>query len=211
MAAKPKLPKPFELIAGHPALDLVNTLDNRFDPEKLVDLIPDYVSLLRFTHQSSLITDRQLRKLRRLQTTPQQQAATLTNTIRLRESLAAIIYAQLDHPVDQEKHLQSQLTHLETVLKQAASQLHLTSTPTHFEWTLKGISRNPDSPFLLLAQAASQLLTSPELAQLRACASPACRWLFLDISKNHSRRWCDMKICGNRNKARLFLARQSNA
>jgi len=33
-----------------------------------------------------------------------------------------------------------------------------------------------------------------------------CRWLFLDTSKNHTRRWCDMKVCGNRIKARRFKA-----
>jgi predicted RNA-binding Zn ribbon-like protein len=41
---------------------------------------------------------------------------------------------------------------------------------------------------------------------LRVCEKPDCRWLFLDTSKNHSRRWCDMKICGNRMKARRFKA-----
>ena len=205
MPAKPNPPKPFELNAGHPALDLVNTLDNRFDPARLVDLLPDYNSLLRFTHQSNLIADRQLRKLKRLDSTPQQQAATLAQTLQLRESLAAVTYAIVDQQALPEPHL----AQLETLLKQTATHLHLTPTPTQFQWTHKAISRNPASPFLLLAQSASQLLTSPAMNQLRACASPTCRWLFLDTSKNHSRRWCDMKICGNRNKARLHQARHS--
>lgn len=38
--------------------------------------------------------------------------------------------------------------------------------------------------------------------QIRVKVCPACRWLFLDKSKNQSRRWCDMKVCGNRAKAR---------
>jgi len=40
------------------------------------------------------------------------------------------------------------------------------------------------------------------------CAADDCAWVFLDTSKNHSRRWCDMKACGNRAKARRFNARQ---
>jgi predicted RNA-binding Zn ribbon-like protein len=46
------------------------------------------------------------------------------------------------------------------------------------------------------------LLTSDAMEHVHACKSETCRWVFLDTSKNHSRRWCDMKICGNRMKAR---------
>ena len=42
--------------------------------------------------------------------------------------------------------------------------------------------------------------------QVGMCAGDRCGWLFVDTSKNHSRRWCDMKICGNRMKARRFKA-----
>jgi hypothetical protein len=60
-----------------------------------------------------------------------------------------------------------------------------------------------------LAQSAARLVTSDEINRVRACASKTCRWLFIDASKNHSRRWCDMKICGNRMKARRFSARRA--
>ncbi len=51
------------------------------------------------------------------------------------------------------------------------------------------------------------LLTSPSLARVRHCASASCGWLFVDVSRNHSRRWCDMEDCGNRAKARRHYAR----
>jgi predicted RNA-binding Zn ribbon-like protein len=60
----------------------------------------------------------------------------------------------------------------------------------------------------MLAQAGCELMTSPDLHRLRACGNETCRWLFLDTSKNRTRRWCDMKICGNRMKARRFHARR---
>jgi predicted RNA-binding Zn ribbon-like protein len=50
-------------------------------------------------------------------------------------------------------------------------------------------------------------MTSEELARVSSCGADTCRWLFLDTSRNHSRRWCDMKVCGNRMKARRFQAR----
>jgi predicted RNA-binding Zn ribbon-like protein len=53
-----------------------------------------------------------------------------------------------------------------------------------------------------LALQAASLLTSPELARLKLCATLACDWLFLDTSKNGRRRWCQMSICGSREKAK---------
>jgi predicted RNA-binding Zn ribbon-like protein len=47
------------------------------------------------------------------------------------------------------------------------------------------------------------------MQRLRSCDNPECRWLFLDTSKNQTRRWCDMKLCGNRMKARRFKAQHS--
>jgi predicted RNA-binding Zn ribbon-like protein len=58
-----------------------------------------------------------------------------------------------------------------------------------------------------IARTASRLLTSPRLARVRPCAAETCGWWFLDDSKNGSRRWCDMKICGNREKLRRFRDR----
>jgi predicted RNA-binding Zn ribbon-like protein len=57
-----------------------------------------------------------------------------------------------------------------------------------------------------LALRVEALMTGERLQALRECGNPECRWLFLDTSKNHTRRWCDMKICGNRMKARRFKA-----
>lgn len=55
-----------------------------------------------------------------------------------------------------------------------------------------------------VAESASELLPSPEAASLRQCPGEECGWLFLDTSRNHARRWCQMKICGNRAKVRRF-------
>lgn len=53
-----------------------------------------------------------------------------------------------------------------------------------------------------------ELLTSPESERLRLCDGDGCGWLFVDASRNRSRRWCDMSDCGNRAKARRFRERQ---
>jgi predicted RNA-binding Zn ribbon-like protein len=63
---------------------------------------------------------------------------------------------------------------------------------------------------LLLAQHALDLLLAKDQSRPHSCAADTCRWLFLDTSKNHTRRWCDMKICGNRAKARRYNAAHQN-
>ena len=58
-----------------------------------------------------------------------------------------------------------------------------------------------------LAWSVALFITSPELDRLGLCANAECGWLFLDTTKNRTRRWCDMKVCGNREKVRRFRSR----
>jgi predicted RNA-binding Zn ribbon-like protein len=64
-------------------------------------------------------------------------------------------------------------------------------------------------PLWPVAQAAVDLLRSPELARLKQCGH--CRWLFLDASRNRSRRWCSMAHCGTDAKVRSLRARRAEA
>jgi len=59
-----------------------------------------------------------------------------------------------------------------------------------------------------VAWAASQLLVSPELQHVNACANERCGWMFVDTSRKHNRKWCEMGVCGNRAKARRFYQRR---
>jgi predicted RNA-binding Zn ribbon-like protein len=55
-----------------------------------------------------------------------------------------------------------------------------------------------------VVRAAVDLLTSDDLAKVGRCADDTCGWLFLDTTRSRTRRWCDMRVCGNRNKVRRF-------
>jgi predicted RNA-binding Zn ribbon-like protein len=194
-------PAPFELLAGHPALELVNTLDDRFTPNPR-DLIPGYGDLLRLTTQLELLTAEQARKLSR--TVSEQEARlVLAWTVELREALASVLYARMagGNPPTAE------VTILQRHFRAAALHRSLQADDTHLEWTWLGADRKAEFPLWTLAQAAADLLVSKDAEWVKDCGAPTCRWLFLDLSKNHTRRWCDMKICGNRMKARRHQAR----
>jgi predicted RNA-binding Zn ribbon-like protein len=77
-----------------------------------------------------------------------------------------------------------------------------------FAWAWGRYEKEPNLPVWALAEPVSDILLSPDMARVRTCAADTCRWLFLDTSKNHTRRWCNMKVCGNRMKARRFQERR---
>ncbi|MGC0415114.1 CGNR zinc finger domain-containing protein [Embleya sp. AB8] len=60
-----------------------------------------------------------------------------------------------------------------------------------------------------LTIAWSELVGSGESTRLKRCAEHGCAWVFWDVSKNRSRRWCSMRVCGNRTKARRYAAKHA--
>jgi predicted RNA-binding Zn ribbon-like protein len=79
--------------------------------------------------------------------------------------------------------------------------------PGRFGWSWADDPVNLEMPLWPVTRSAADLLTSSDLRSLRLCASDTCAWLFLDTSRNGSRRWCSMRTCGNRAKARRHHAR----
>jgi predicted RNA-binding Zn ribbon-like protein len=78
-------------------------------------------------------------------------------------------------------------------------------------WSLPPDGDDLERPLWEIARSAADLLTSGERDRVKECASETCEWVFLDRSRNHSRRWCDMSDCGNRAKARRFQAKKREA
>jgi predicted RNA-binding Zn ribbon-like protein len=66
------------------------------------------------------------------------------------------------------------------------------------------------APLYPITLAATDLLASPRIERLRQCGNPPCGWLFLDQSKNGSRRWCSSAECGNATRVRKFRSRQAS-
>ena len=210
---RPKQTSAFNLCGGHAALDLVNTLDDRFSADRPKELLADYSDLLRLTEQSQLLDSRQAALLAK-SITPAAAARTLRSARELREALAAVLYARVDgrppSPADiriLERRFHDASRHRELRWERAAAGLH--GNPG-MQWQWGRFAKEADLPLWTLAEAASQLMLSNAMEQVRACGADNCRWLFLDTSKNHTRRWCDMKVCGNRMKARRFQARHAS-
>jgi predicted RNA-binding Zn ribbon-like protein len=204
MASLPDSPV-FSLCGGHPVLDLVNTLDFRFRAAGPDELLPSYGALLAFMLQSGLLdhpTRESLAK-RALRTEQALQAAR-----ELRESAAAVLYATVEGSTP----AAAEIRKLEAFALAAHQHQELIWTrgaaDSHFVWDWRSSRTEAELPVWILSLQTVALLTSPALKRVHSCHSESCRWLFLDTSKNHTRRWCDMKVCGNRMKAQRFQARR---
>jgi predicted RNA-binding Zn ribbon-like protein len=202
---------PFELCGGHPALDLVNTLDNRFREDGPCERLENYADLLAFMRQTKLLGAQQVRSLA-VGVKPGAADRALQAAHGLRETLAAALYAAADGRAPPtavirtlQHHFRRADRHRELAWRAGATP---STTPAGVAWTWSRFATQAELPVWMLARAACDLMTSQGMHQLRTCGIETCRWLFLDTSKNHSRRWCSMRICGNQMKARRFQARR---
>lgn len=199
-----KRPPQFELIGGSVCLDFVNTLDDRFtsDPK---ELLTSYADLVCFAEEAGVLPETQGAQLLSASTRRKDEAErTLKQAIRMREAMFEVFWA-----IVQKKPVpQTAISALNRYVQQSAQHARLVPSRGLFRWEFESSAETLDAPLWLIVRSAADLLASDQLQFVRACASKTCDWLFLDESKNHRRRWCDMTKCGNRAKVRRFYSRQ---
>jgi predicted RNA-binding Zn ribbon-like protein len=191
-----------KLLGGAPALDFVNTVDPRCGPAA-VDHLGCYADLARWAAHAGVLPLRTARRLQRRAAADGPSAAPVhVEALALRAALGAIfdaVAAGLDPPA-------GALAEVAAAYRAALAQAVL-SAGAGFAWPV-GESDDLRAPLWPVLRSAIELLTSPGGAHVKACPAPDCGWLFLDTSRNHSRRWCSMDGCGSRMKMRDYYARQ---
>lgn len=195
---------PFEFTGGNLCLDFANTVDNRTS-ERATELLTEYSRLLQWGEESGAITKKIVEKLSHLATeSPGSAQLVLRRAVQLRDAIYDLFSA-----VAQRRGIPSTaLGTLNHVVQLASEHAQVVPTNRHFHWEWISPESHLDSMLWPVARAAAELLTSEDLAKVRQCASETCAWVFLDKTKNHRRRWCEMKTCGNRDKARRYYQRQ---
>jgi len=197
----------FQIIAGALCLDFINTLDNRPVPERREDLIQSYEDLLDWATQAGDLSAAQLGVLlREAESHPRDAAAVRARAGELRECLYRIMTAVARN----RRVSEDDVREFNVYLGKALSHIELRPMRKGFRLSLAEDRPQLDSVLWPIVRSASDLLSSHDVELVRECGDDTCRWLFVDRSKNHSRRWCDMRICGNRMKARKFYRRQGN-
>jgi predicted RNA-binding Zn ribbon-like protein len=193
----------FELMGGPVCLDFVNTLDDRPSNEPK-ELLKSYIDLARFGEDSGILSDQLVDRL--LEKSMQSRGAAeeaLDAAIQLREAMYEVFWALIrKKPVPR-----GALYVVNQYAQESARHMNVVAAAKGFEWCFEE-AESFNAAWWPIARSAVELLASDRLSFVRACASKTCEWLFLDESKNHRRRWCDMTKCGNRAKVRNFYTRQ---
>ena len=179
-------------------LDFANTLENRLtgDPHETLN---HYSDLLTWGRRRGILTEHEAEHLARVAARrPEEATSILERAVVLREAVyrifSAVAGGRAPQPAD--------LAGLNAALAAALVSLRVVATGDGFAWVWAQGEQALDRVAWPVAVSAADLLTSSERRAARECAAANCGWLFLDTTRNRSRRWCDMKVCGNRNKAR---------
>jgi predicted RNA-binding Zn ribbon-like protein len=194
----------FELIGGALCLDFANTVGGLRATPHAREYLSGYEDLAAWSQQAGLLTAEEAKPLLNGSVRDAEKAAVFERAITLREAIYHICTALVegDEPATADLHT------VDAELLLAQAHLHLSWADDSIEWEWAREAVAPDAILWRVARSAADLLTSPESRALRQCSSETCGWLFVDTTKNHSRRWCDMGGCGNRNKVRRHRARQ---
>jgi predicted RNA-binding Zn ribbon-like protein len=194
-------PRP-ELIGGHIALDLVNTVSWRLDNERRRDNLPDFPALARWCYRVGLLGDAGTHELLTAASGHPQLAQQACHDARvLREHLHELLTPLVDDSEPPDTIVTPSALH--NLLVDALARSDLTGVPMRWQLTAY---RPADLPPLLALQVLD-LLQTPQLHLVRQCHDDSCGWLFLDRTRNHTRRWCSSSDCGNRDRARRHYAR----
>jgi predicted RNA-binding Zn ribbon-like protein len=124
--------------------------------------------------------------------------AELAEAVHVREALRALLMANNGLPADVEG--------ASRVLDRAAQRSGL-----RVRFASGSARLHPRRGVGGVLAAAAEAMGSPDWPRLKACRADGCHWAFLDEAKNRSRAWCDMRVCGNREKVHRYRARHAGA
>jgi predicted RNA-binding Zn ribbon-like protein len=187
-------------------LDFANTLAYRGSSP--AESLHTFADLLKWCGAAGSIPPSLAHQLRGwLDKHPKRAADLFSEAIVLRELIYRVFHAIASgaNPDDLDLDL------LNRALRDAPLRTIIQRTAEGFGWQVEESKSSASSILAPVLWSAGDLLVGPQLTKLRECSNDKCLWLFLDDSKNGTRRWCSMQACGNRAKAHRHYLRQKRA
>lgn len=191
-------------VGGAPCLDLANTISSQGHRDEF-DRLDGYADLVTWAATTGAIDDWVCERLRTVsERDPDLAAACYAQAVTLRDAFYPVALSLIDSDPT-ERDLTALSDSLFPILGRsrfesaglAPSKLVIRSGMSDF-----------DTPSWIAAWSAFRLLSGEEAGKLRQCENDMCTWLFLDRSRNGSRRWCSMSQCGAVVKARRYRSRR---
>lgn len=181
---------------GRLCLAMVNTVAWRRSAEP-IDRIESYDDLVAYVARAGSVDAGAL--IAEADAHPRTAKLALERAIELRESLFGVFSAVTAGRT-------ADLDVLNEVLAEAMQQSELVAEPggVRARWRNQA---DLDLPRWQIAASAAVVLTGTDVDRLKQCPGDSCGWVFLDESRNRSRRWCDSRECGNRERVRAHYRR----
>jgi predicted RNA-binding Zn ribbon-like protein len=194
----------FQFVGGELSIDFCNTVGGKrggIAREKLHSL-NDFVA---WAEQAKLLKLEQAEALRiDASCHPSKAAELLARAIELREAIFRIFVSAARDKTP----AKDDMARLNAELAASLGRLRIGPGADGFAWQWAEEQLEPEHLLGPIARSAAELLVQPDLVvKIHQCEGDNCGWLFVDCSKNHSRRWCDMRDCGNRAKVRRHRKR----
>jgi predicted RNA-binding Zn ribbon-like protein len=188
------------LIGGRLSLEFVNTVDTH-DP-RTDDKLAAYADLVWWALRVGVLDEAVATPLfARAEANPATAADVLARALELRAAIYRLFVAGSGEVVED-----ADVAVLNRELSRAMGWLRMRAEGGAFAWGWED-AVELDRVLWPVARDAAELLVLGDLRRVGKCCGENCDWLYLDTSRNRSRRWCDMQSCGNRAKARRHYHR----
>jgi predicted RNA-binding Zn ribbon-like protein len=195
-----------QLDGGCPVFDFTNTINNRNSPQQQqYDYLGDYEQLLLWNVKAGILTAERIKLLSRYASEHRAEGELAF----LKAKHAREILYQLFSSIGKQQPVAPAIQNsFNEILSACFGKLRLDITATGPDVNFEGQNVSLDEPVCLIMKSAYDILTNEDFARLKEC--PSCGWLFIDRTKNAGRRWCDMRVCGSRDKAKRYYHRKSD-
>ena len=187
----------YKLLGGDLSLDFVNTVNwrNRNEPDELLKTSQD---LIRWGVETDILSEPETDKMNHW---AHENKSTADNLLVKAKDLRESLHHLFKGIIEGNEPNENDLNVINYELSEMLTHLQLSYSKNQFKLEIEK-DNTLDYVIWHIVRSASKLLTSDKLDRVKECEDDECGWLFIDESKNRSRRWCSMEDCGNRNKAR---------
>ena len=191
----------FLFLANDPSLDFVNTevmLDGV--PTDLLRSFPDFTEWLE---RVGIANAGDTRRLTKEWNDTREAKSSLLAALELRSLLRTSV-----ENVMNSGHVPDSLARaLNRHLRNPRLVTEVISTKGRLQNQSRWLLEKPADLIVPLARLAADFFSNADYSAIRKCENPDCILFFYDTSKNHTRRWCSMGLCGNRAKVAAFRER----
>lgn len=191
----------FPAVGNNLSLDFINT--KIIENGQLKDLLTDFTDLAAWAAATDLLEKSKAQRLVAEWTDSAEIKDAFTRAIDFREVLREMV-ANLSWGKTVSKRA---IAAINGEIQNQSGSIEIRKTENGFEKSFRADFREPRQLLAPVAESAADLLCYGNPARLRKCENPECVLYFYDQTKNHSRRWCSMQVCGNRHKAAAFYRR----